>query len=372
MKLVLVLIILFFVTQVVVAQDHFAAERIYVNIPKSQTNSSAGIAAYINSHFDSDDKKVAAIYSWITENIRYDADTIHYVILDEDNEERVSWALQRKKGVCENFAAIFTDVATQCGINSFVVEGFTKQGGTVDHTPHVWCVAYVNQKWELFDPTWDAGRVGATNFDPHHNFFNPSPQEFINTHLPFDPVFQLLNYPVNYKDFVHGNTSQDKQEAFVNFNDSLQAMNNMDRLSRYAVEKARIENAGWPNDKIDMKLRRIKFQMEILNQDTDIDLYNGAIADINKAVSLLNTFLTYRNNNFQPEKTPEEIQFIFHDVQQLIANGDDKIKRLKASKATLQLETADLQSKLENLKNNLDQQKVFYKNYVASATGEAK
>ena len=59
-------------------------------------------------------------------------------------------------------------------------------------------------------------------------------------------------------------------------------------------------------------------------------------------------------------------------MQQLIANGDDKIKRLKASKATLQLETADLQTKLENLKNNLDQQKLFYKNYVASATGDAK
>ncbi|HZI69367.1 MAG TPA: transglutaminase domain-containing protein [Hanamia sp.] len=372
MKLALVLIILFLVTQFVVAQDHFAAERIYVNIPKSQTNSSAGIAAYINSHFDSDDKKVAAIYSWITANIRYDADTIHYVILDEDNEERVSWALKRKKGVCENFAAIFTDVATQCGINSFVVEGYTKQSGTVDHTPHVWCVAYVNNKWELFDPTWDAGRVDVTNFDPHYNFFNASPEEFVNTHLPFDPVFQLLNYPINYKDFVRGNTSENKQKAFVNFNDSLEAMINLDRLSRYAVEKARIENAEWPADKIDMKVRRINFQMEILNQDTDVDLYNGAVADINKAVSVLNTFLTYRNNNFQPGKSPEEVQFIFYDVQQLIANGDDKIKRLKASKATLQLETADLETKLENLKNNLDQQKSFYKNYVASASGEEK
>ena len=94
-------------------QNHFAAERMYVNIPSSQTASSAGIAAYINSHYQTDEKKIAAIYSWITANIKYDADSIHYVILDDDNEERVSWALRRKRGVCENFAAIFTDVANQ-------------------------------------------------------------------------------------------------------------------------------------------------------------------------------------------------------------------------------------------------------------------
>src|SRR5690242_15377433 len=127
MKWLATWIIFFIFIHPIKAQDHFAAEKVYVNIPASRTATSAAIAGYINSHFQTDQQKIAAIYSWITRNIKYDADSIHYVILDEDNHERVSFALRRKRGVCENFAALFTDLATQCGINSFVVEGFTKQ-----------------------------------------------------------------------------------------------------------------------------------------------------------------------------------------------------------------------------------------------------
>ena len=341
-----------------------------MNIPSSQTTSSAGIAAYINSHFDSDDKKIAAIYSWITANIKYDADSIHYVILDEDNEERVTWALHRKRGVCENFAAIFTDVATQCGINSFVVEGFTKQGGSLDRTPHVWCMAYVDKKWRLYDPTWDAGRVGSVSFDPHYKYFNVPPEEFIQTHLPFDPVFQLLNYPVNYNDFVRGNTSENKRKNYFNYKDSLEAIKNMDRLSRYASEASRIENAGWPYNKIETKIERIKFQMEVLNQDSDADLYNTAVDDYNSALNSLNVFLNYRNNQFQPEKSTIEVQILFQNVQKLLVSANDKIKRINMSKATLQLDTGDIQKKLDDLSNNLKQQRLFFKNYSDTTVKE--
>jgi hypothetical protein len=363
MKLILVLATLFLVTQFAIAQDHFAAERMFVNIPSSQTASSAGIAAYINSHYSSDDKKIAAIYSWITANIKYDADSIHYVILDEDNEERVSWALRRKRGVCENFAAIFTDVANQCGITSYVVQGFTKQGGFVDRAPHAWCVALVNNQWGLYDPTWDAGRVGSIGFDPHYRYFNIAPGEFIQTHLPFDPLFQLLNYPINYNDFVRGNSGENKNKNFINYKDSLEVLKNLDRLSRYENEEARIENAGWPLSKIETKLKQIKFQMEVLNQDSDADLYNSAVDDYNSAINSLNIFLNYRNNQFQPQKSNVEIQILFQNVQKLIASANEKLKRINRSKATLQLDTGDIQKKLNDLKSNLQQQQVFFRNY---------
>jgi transglutaminase/protease-like cytokinesis protein 3 len=360
----------FVLTRTVCAQNHFAGERIYVNIPSSQTATSTGIAAYINSHYDTDDKKIAAIYSWLTANIRYDADSIHYVILDEDNEERVRWALRRKRGVCENFAAIFTDLATQCGINSFVVEGFTKQAGSVDRTAHVWCIAYVDNKWQLFDPTWDAGRVASMSLDSHYKYFKVPPEEFIETHLPFDPVYQLLNYPVDYNDFVSGNTSQKNRKSYMNYNDSLSAIKKMDRVSRYQNELSRIENAGWPAPKVETKVKRIKFQMEVLNQDSDADLYNAAVDDYNSAINSLNVFLTYRNNQFQPEKPNAEIEILFQNVQNLLASANEKIKRISSSKATLQLDTGDIQKKLDDLKNNLHQQRLFFKNYSDTASKE--
>ena len=366
MKWLFALIILFTKVQSTNAQDHFAAERMYVNIPSSQTATSAGIAAYINAHYSNNEEKIAAIYSWLTNNIRYDADSIHYVILDEDNEERVSFALRRKRGVCENFAAVFTDVANKCGINALMVEGFTKQGGAIDRSGHVWCIAYVNNKWGLYDPTWDAGRVGSTTFDPHFNYFNIAPEEFIQSHLPFDPVYQLLNYPVNYNEFERGILSQQKNKNYFNYNDSLAAIKNMDRLSLYDHEESRIENAGWPTSKIETKLKRIRFQVEVLSQDDDAALYNSAVADYNAAINYLNNFLSYRNNQFQPEKSEEEIENIFQNVSISVSSANLKLKKINSSAATLQLDTGDIQEKLNDLQTNLKQQETFYKNYTDS------
>jgi len=370
MKWFAIFILFFYVVQSVDAQDHSAAERMYVSIPSSQTATSAGIAAYINSHYHTDEKKVEVIYSWLTSNIKYDADSIHYVILDEDNEQRVSYALRRKRGVCENFAAIFTDLCNQCGINSFAVEGFTKQGGFLDRAPHVWCVALVNNELGLYDPTWDAGRIGSMSFDPRYKYFKVPPAEFIQTHLPFDPIFQLLNYPVNYNDFVRGNTQQNGRKNYFNYKDSLEAFKNMDRLSQYAKEESRIKNAEWPAFKIETKLKRIKFQMEVLNQDTDADLYNAAVADYNVAINSLNIFLTYRNNQFQPKKSNAEVQILFQNVQNLIRSANEKLKRIDSSKASLQLDTGDIQKKLEDLKSNLKQQELVFKNYTDAANNQ--
>ncbi|MEO8821549.1 MAG: transglutaminase domain-containing protein [Ginsengibacter sp.] len=347
--------------------DHYAAERIFVSIPKSQTQTSADIAAYINSHFHSDKQKVAAIYSWITMNIKYDADSIHYVILDEDNEQRVSFALRRKKGVCENFAAVFTDLCSQCGINSYVVEGFTKQGGYVDASAHVWCVALVDNKWDFYDPTWDAVRVGSNNFNLQYKYFNVPPVDFIQTHFPFDPIFQLLNYPIRYNDFAMGNTQPVNRKNYFNYPDSLEAFQKMSRLSQYASEESRIENAGWPANKIETKLKRIRLQAEVLNQDNDADLYNSAVSDYNAAINYLNNFLSYRNNQFQPPKSKEEVEKIFQNVSISIESANLKLKKINSSGATLQLDTGDIQRKLNDLQTNLKQQENYFKNYTDSS-----
>ena len=367
MKLFAILILFFYAVQSADAQDYSAAERMYVSIPSTQTTTSAGIASYINSHYYTDEKKVEAIYSWLTVNIKYDADSIHYVILDEDNEQRVSYALRRKRGVCENFAAIFADLCNQCGIASWAVEGLTRQGGSLDRAPHVWCVALVNNEWGLYDPTWDAGLFGSRRLDPRYKYFKVPPAEFIQTHLPFDPIFQLLNYPVNYNDFVRGNTRQNGRKNYFNYRDSLEAFKNMDRLAQYQSEVSRINNAQWPLSRVETKLKRIRFQMEVLNQDTDADLYNAAVDNYNIAVNSLNVFLTYRNNRFQPQKSNAEVQILFQNVQNLIGSAYEKLKRINSSKANLQLDTGDIQQKLDELTTKLKQQQLFFKNYRQTA-----
>jgi hypothetical protein len=365
MKPVFAFTILFLCAHVAAAQDYFAAQKKYVNIPSSQTKTSDGIASYINAHYHTDEDKISAIYSWITSNIKYDADSIHYVILDEDNEQRVSFALRRKRGVCENFAAVFNAVAAKCGINSFMVEGFTKQGESIDRSGHVWCIAFVNGEWGLYDPTWDAGLVGSFNQPSGFKYFNADPEIFVQSHLPFDPIYQLLNYPHTYNDFEKGFSAQNNKGKFVNYNDSLSQIKNLDRLSRYAREESRIENAGWPQSRINTKLKRIRFQVEVLNQDDDAELYNSAVSDYNTAIGYYNDFLSYRNNQFRPFKPKDEVEKIFQNVSLSLGLANLKLKKIDSSAATLQLNTGGIKSKLNELEMNLKKQQAFYQNHLA-------
>jgi hypothetical protein len=371
MKLFLFFTTFFLVFQNGFTQNNSQFEDVYVNIPSSETTTITGISTFINNHFDSDDKKIAAIYNWIISNIKYDADSIHYVILDEDNEQRATFALRRKKGVCENFAAIFNELCTKCGIASFAIEGFTKQMGSIDRTPHVWCAAFTDNQWKFYDPTWDAGFITNGHFikEIRSNYFRISPEYFIQTHLPFDPLFQFLNYPITYKEFISGNSKQGGQKLYFNYVDSINAYKKMDRLTQYLSTFSRINGTGWPTSKIDTKLKRIKLEIELINQDTDVDLYNSAVSEYNEAIQFLNTFLSYRNNQFQPSKSKDEVEKLFEKTQELISSANFKLKKANGSKATLMLDTGDIQKKLDDLKINLDEQKIFFKNFL---TGEQK
>ena len=337
-----------------------------VYIPAAETNNATDIAEFINKHFQEDDEKIPAIYNWITANIKYDADSIHYVILDEDNEQRVSVALRRKRGVCENFAAIFNDLCNKCGIPSFAIEGYTRQTGSLDRTPHVWCAAFADGEWNLYDPTWDAGFIRNGSFIDHqqNNYFKIPPSVFIQTHLPFDPLFQFLNYPVTYKEFVLGKSGEQNEKNYFNYKDSIDSFKKMTPMEQYLSSISRIKNCKWPASKIDTKLKRLQLEIEVRYQDRDIALYDSSVADYNRGIDFLNTFLRYRNNQFQPAKSTREIQNLFQNIRKLIAEADSKLKEVNASKATLSLNTGDLQKKLDDLDTNVKQQESFLKNYV--------
>ncbi|HET7119519.1 MAG TPA: transglutaminase domain-containing protein [Hanamia sp.] len=342
-------------------------DRIALAIPASQTNTTKDIADYIKAHFDTDGKRVRAIYTWVTNNIKYDKDSIHRVILDEDNEERVTYALKRRRGVCENFAAIFTDICIKAGINSYTIEGYSRQNGSIDRSPHVWCAAFINSQWFLYDPTWDAGFISRGFFvnQIQTNFFQVSPSNFIYTHLPFDPLFQFLNYPVSYKEFYRGSKQANKSNSYFNYMDSIRAYNKSDSLSRYLSALSRIGNFDWPASRIDTKIKRIKLEIELIYQDRDMALYHSAIADYNKGIDILNDYINYRNNQFLPAKTNDEVQRMFDKISKKIVNANQKLKEVNLSKATLTLNTGGIQEKLDELAVNVKEQQTFFKNHLS-------
>ena len=49
-------------------------------------------------------------------------------------------------------------------IKCFVIEGYTKQNGFTAYIPHVWCAAFIDTAWYMFDPTWGSGYVSNKGF----------------------------------------------------------------------------------------------------------------------------------------------------------------------------------------------------------------
>src|SRR5450631_3227677 len=347
--------------------DYRETDRMALNIPSSQTNSTTDIAAYINNHFDTDNKKVRGIYIWVISHIKYSTDSIHRVILEEDREQLVTFALRRKKGVCENFAAIFDDICKKCGLRSFVVEGYTRQNSSVDRGSHAWSIVFIDNKWSLYDPTWDVGQAASFYQPVNTIYFKVSPSVFIQSHMPFDPMFQLLDYPLTYKEFNNGYIKPKNNISYFNYADSINIYEKMDPLNRYTSASLRIQNNGVPNNMISTKLSQLRLEIELIYQVKDSIVYNDAIADYNNATNKFNNFLTYRNNQYKPEKTDVEVQSIFEDVEKQIALARIKLKEVNQSKATLTLDTGDVEYALNNLSNHVKEQEVFLKNYKATA-----
>ena len=373
MKALIILLSFFLMFNKSIAQEeskYQSVDRTILSIPASQTSNTDDIAAFIKTHFDTDRQRIRAAYTWVTTNIKYDTDSIHRVILNEDKDEKVTFALRRRKGICENFAAIFYDLCSKSGIKSYVIEGYTKQNGSVDRTAHVWCSALIDHKWFLFDPTWDAGFVNRGTFvsSTATNYFQLEPSDFIQTHMPYDPLFQFSNYPLSYKEFSRGATKTNSKKTFFNFSDSLVAYENMDELTKYLASFQRIKEATNAASVMrDTKLKQLKLETELIYQDRDMALYDSSVENYNSAIKIFNAFLNYRNNQFRPAKSNEEVTTMFDGVSRLIASANQNIKEIKSSKAVLSLDTGDIQKKLTDLSVKMKEQKEYLKTYLSVA-----
>ena len=198
--------------QKVVVNEYAAIDKKAGKIPDSLTANTARISDYINANFKTNKDKVRVIFIWLASNIEYDVQNMYAINFNETKEDKISRTLKTRKGICENYPTLFSEIAGGCGIKSFVIEGYTKQNGFADYIPHAWSAAYVDSAWYMFDPTWGSGFINGGKFYKKINneYFKTSPAVLIKSHMPFDYLFQLLNYPVTNQEFYEGKTAQNQ------------------------------------------------------------------------------------------------------------------------------------------------------------------
>ncbi|HEX2968230.1 MAG TPA: transglutaminase-like domain-containing protein [Bacteroidales bacterium] len=255
------------------------------------------IADYINKNYTREADKAYAIFSWITDNIQYDIENMFNIDFYQNQDGMVDYALRTRKGICLHFASVFNKIAIRTNIKSFVVLGYTKQRGIREYMPHSWCACLIDSQWYLFDPTWGSGYYHNDNFYKERNMsqFMVRPERFIRSHMPFDPLFQFLNYPVSNKEFYNHEVGLNETKPFFNYSDSLNNYEQLSDLKKIESTIRRIKQNGINSALIYHEIKYLREKAQSTKYNVAVSIYNSGISDLNECIVLWNEFNPSKN-----------------------------------------------------------------------------
>ncbi|MEZ4956043.1 MAG: transglutaminase domain-containing protein [Saprospiraceae bacterium] len=271
-----------------------SVDKIIKECPLDSTNNIHNLADFINDHFTEADQKIRAVYVWVAQNITYDVENIF-------EEKPRNPILETRKGTCQDFSNLFKNIANAVGLETYTVQGYTKQNNVIVWQPHAWVVSKLNGEWYFFDPTWAAGFVEKGRFYRKFDdsYFKVTPQEFIKSHFPYDPLWQILIDPISPAEFDE-NIFTGKKIINHNFTNELYELNSLDEIEQLKQEVKRIENIKISNFLLYFVLREKKAYAKAKEHQLYLDKYNQAEYHYEEGVFLLNEFIIYRNKFFEP------------------------------------------------------------------------
>ncbi len=358
----------------VAVNEYAAIDKLALQLPDSLTKSTDNIASYITANFKTENEKARAIYIWIAKNIKYDIDNMFAINFYEKKEDKISKPLNTRKGICENYASLFTDICTKSGIKSYVIEGYTKQNGFTDYIPHAWSAALIDSTWFTFDPTWGSGYVKAGKFYPmiNNEYFKAAPSTLITSHMPFDYLWQFLYYPITAQEFYEGKTRLNRSKPIFNFTDSIKQYEQQNHTQQLLASTSRIERNGVKNSMIFDRLQHVKMEIELDKQNKSVNLYNSAVSDFNDGMNEYNTFIQYRNKKFIPKK-PDA------DILKMIDSAEIKLDETKIKLNGIENPDEKAIPMIQQLRKSIDEaavlineQKIWLKKYFSKSTSERK
>jgi hypothetical protein len=351
-----------------------AIDKNALQLPDSLTKTSDQIASYITANFATDKDRSRAIFIWVASNIQYDIDNMFAINFYEKKEDKIAKPLRTRKGICENYASLFTDISIKSGIKSFVIEGYTKQNGFTDYIPHAWSAALIDSSWFLFDPTWGSGYVNGGKFFKkiNNDYYKASPTTLIKSHIPFDYLWQFLNYPVTNQEFYEGKTQQNKTKPYFNFNDTIQVYEKLNYIDQLISSAYRVEKNGIKNSLVFDRLQHLKLEIENDRQTKKINLYNTAVLDYNEGINGFNDFINYRNNKFTPKKTDPEIQSMLDFADKKLEEAKVKLGQILNPDANTTNMIRQLTKSIDDASTQLKEQQDWLKQYFSKSKSGRK
>ena len=340
-----------------------------MQIPKSSTRTVEDIATYIKANFSTDEEKARAAFYWISQTISYDIASMNSTNYYENEQQVVDEVMKSRKGVCMHYATLMSWICNRVGVKTFVVGGYTRQNGKVDILSHAWNVSFVNGKWQIIDPTWGTGQIVNGKFvrQLNNEFFLIQPEEGIKSHCPFDPMWQLLQYPIDNNNFSKGIVAIDKSKPLFSFNDSIAAYEKADELTRQKAALRRMENNGINSILLQENQHQIKNRINSIQKNTSIETFNNAVNTLNQAVNDLNEFINYRNKQFTPKRSDAALKLMLENVETILARYKTEVAGITYADAGIKYSLSEINKTVQSLEEALAEQRTFLDKYLSTA-----
>lgn len=343
-------------------------------IPEADLATPAALSHYLSAHTTSTREFVRQLYSWMVWNIGYDVTNMYRPDYYKDTLDAAQKTLRSRIGVCQGYANLYYLVCKEAGIPVQLIGGYTKTYGKIDNASHAWVAVRVDSSWYMTDPTWGAGVVNNNKFvrKPVDSYFLVTPSVFVTTHMPFDPLWQLLEHPYRHEEFLDKYLKPVTGRALFNYKDSLAVYNTMkDDLLKYQQVVNRIEEAGITNQMISHELMYYKNLIKYIAENRQIAAANKAIDEFNRssnqynrAVNLFNEYVQFKNNQFKPAKPDGEIKQMIDAVGRKLTESRKGLAGLNRSEETISGNISELEESLSALEKRLREEQAFVDKYI--------
>lgn len=344
-------------------------------IPDSQKKSSKDIANFIKGKFSSEESQIKAAYYYVISTVSYDVNhefTVNLVISDD---EMVSKTIATKKGVCIHYAKFFKDIITQLGYNCQVISGYTKKDNILADQSHAWnAIKLKDGNWYLFDPTWDSGFKQNGKFVRRlsSKYYKTKPIVMLQSHMPFDYMWQFLNYPISEQNFIDSNFQQVVNQESFNFDETIKTFLTLSENEQLVGLKERMIQTGYKNKLAKERFEILKKQLEVYSLNANVRELNAITTSYNEGVKLLNDFIYYRNAQFRPLKEDKEILEMIQKPLDIFEECSDKVYKLGFVGQDNLYDLNKFKRGLIDIIEETKKHKTFVKDYLTKSTKERK
>jgi hypothetical protein len=141
------------------------------------------------------------IAGWFFENMSFDLNKF----LTGGPVDEFETIFQRKKGICGEYARLFSGFCDELGIKNYVIEGYAPElsnNTLFVETNHAWNVVEISDCWYHCDLQGFSGKLhksqdGNLSFRKEADPFSFLARDdfFLSKHIPADPMWQLKIHP---------------------------------------------------------------------------------------------------------------------------------------------------------------------------------